>query len=60
MYVVDFKKNMYIYLVLRPITKNSYQLDEAFHSFDTAYTYLQMYGNTRCIILKLKLKEVIQ
>lgn len=59
MYIVNFKRNMPLFLILRPISKNTYSIEECFHCFDTAYLYLRMYGNTKCIILKVILKEVV-
>lgn len=59
MYVIKFKRNMPIYLVLKKVSSVRYEIEDCFHSFDSAYSYIHMYGNSKCLILKLKLKDVI-
>lgn len=59
MYIDCFKKNTIYYLIIKRITKDTYELIEFCHSFDTAIKFIRTYGNSRYYILKIKLKEVI-
>ena len=59
MYCDKFKKNDYFYLIIQRTDKDIYDVIECVHSFDTAIRYLRLYGNSKYLILKFKLKEVI-
>lgn len=59
MYADSFKRNSIGYLIIKRISKDTYELIEFCHSFDTAIRFVRTYGNTKYYILKIKLKEVI-
>lgn len=59
MYCPAFKKNQYIYLVIKRTSPGFYEIEECVLSFDTAIKFVRTYGNSKYLILKLKLKEVI-
>lgn len=59
MYCLEFKKNKYFYLIIKSLGKDTYELIEMCVSYETAHKYIKIYGNSKYIILKLKLKEVI-
>lgn len=59
MYAESFKRNSIGYLIIKRISKDTYELVEFCYSFDTAIRFVRTYGNTKYYILKIKLKEVI-
>lgn len=59
MYCDSFKRNMISYLIVKRISKDTYELVEFCYSLDTAKKFVVMYGNSKYYILKIKLKEVI-
>lgn len=59
MYCDKFRKNESFYLIIEKIDKDIYNIVECVHSFDTAVRYIRLYGNSKYLILKFKLKEVI-
>ena len=59
MYCSSFKKNSIGYLIIKRESKDTYELIEFCYSFDTAYKFIRLYGNSKYYILKIKLKEVI-
>lgn len=59
MYVDKFRKNSIGYLIIQKISKDTYELIQFCYSFDTAFKFVALYGNSNYYILKIKLKEVI-
>lgn len=59
MYCREFKKNKYFYLIIKRTSPGFYEIEEFVHTFDTAVKFIQVYGTSKHLILKLKLKDVI-
>lgn len=59
MYADSFKRNSTCYLIIKRISKDTYELVQFCYSFDTAQKFIVTYGNSKYYILKMKLKEVI-
>ena len=59
MFVLELKKNMYFYLIIKYMGNHMYELEEMCTSYEIASKYVKLNGNSKYIILKLKLKDVI-
>lgn len=59
MYAFELKKNTYFYVIIKNNGQNMYELIEICYSYETAYKYVRLNGNSKYLIMKMKLKEVI-
>lgn len=59
MYVDRFKRNDIYYLIIKRISKDTYEIIDFCYSLDTAKKFVVLYGNSKYYILKIRLKEVI-
>lgn len=59
MILLELKKNIYVYLIVKSMGNGIYVFEEMCSSYEIAHKYVKMYGNSKFLIFKLKLKDVI-